>query len=452
MPARDYALGQLDLKHLPGWPAETLNARRFARHLAEPPDARDRALAEQIVLGVVKNHLHLKLLIGHFAGRSLRSIDPLVQKILSMALYQLRFLTKIPPSAAVNEAVEQARRFGLARAAGFANAVLRKATAGTEPALPDPKTDPAGYAELVLSHPRELFGRLARRFGTHDALRICEHNNARPPTIVRLIPPGRVEDLPSEGVTITPHEMAGMLVIEGAAVAMLADWAHRGIAQVQDPAAARVVGHMQLAPGQTVLDRCCGLGTKTLQMHEAIACGTSGPPPCGEDRGRGGTLHVGWILAMDPSEPRCRTLRLLLKRRGISNIIVRQVGMLADLPPEDPRTFDRVLVDAPCSNSGVLARRAEARYAQDAQSLGSLVALQDRILDDTAAAVRSGGHLVYSTCSIWEEENEQRVQRFLQKHEGFRLIEQGLLLPSLEADPRRYHDGGYLAALTRDGG
>ena len=132
--------------------------------------------------------LLLQHLVAWYSGRSLKSVDPLVQKIIVLGLYQLRFLGRIPPSAAVNEAVNQAKRLGRTKAAGFINAVLRKATRELPPALPDRRADPAGYAERGLSHPRELFRQLVARTDAGTAIDIARHDNEEPPTIVRLYP------------------------------------------------------------------------------------------------------------------------------------------------------------------------------------------------------------------------------------------------------------------------
>ena len=427
--ARDFALITLDSKRLPHWPEMQLRASR-EQDPSPPSDPRDRALAEQITVGVVKNLLHLQYLIRHYADRPLSKIDALAQKILAMGLYQLRFLTRIPASAAVDEAVEQSRRFGRHRATGFINAVLRKATRLPDVPLPDPNADPAGYAEIVLSHPRDAFARLTEIMSAPDALRFCEHDNREPPTIVRLYRSASAADLAAPDLTITPHEQPGMFVASPAKPSVLADWAKRGIAQAQDPTPAHAVEHLRLEPGQTVLDRCSGLGTKTLQVHERV-----GPD--------------GLVVAVDPSAPRMRTLRRVIEQRGISNVIVREIGMLHELEPDDPKTFDRILIDAPCSNSGVFARRPEARYHQSDRALSSLARLQDRILDDTAAALKPGGRLVYSTCSVWPEENGGRVAAFLRRHPEYSLVREESVLPAFSDDPTRYHDGGYFAVMLR---
>lgn len=424
MSARDFALIELDGKRLPGWPAGLIS-----RRAAIPSDPRDRALAEQIINGVVKNQIHLRHLMAHYAARALKSIDPLAQKILTIGLYQMQFLTRIPASAAVNEAVEQAKRFGRARAAGFINAVLRKATREPGPALPDPERQPAEYAELVLSHPRELFTRLAAIVGPADALRICEHDNAEPPIIVRLLSGADVSQLEREGITVLPHEEPGMCVVQGAGPAILAAWAEDDVAQVQDPTASRAVAELDPREGRRVLDRCAGLGTKTLQIRRLAGA-------------------AAIIIAVDPS-PRIHTLQSIIQRRGLANMHAIQVGMLSDLPQEHRGPFDRILIDAPCSNSGVLARRPEARYHQTREAMASIIRLQDRILDDTAAHLAPGGRLVYSTCSIWPEENQRQVAAFIGRHPEYRLLAEHVILPGSAGGPRQYHDGGYVARLTR---
>jgi 16S rRNA (cytosine967-C5)-methyltransferase len=429
MNARDLALALLDARPLPNWRPRLLHAK----HADGPNDPRDRGLAEQIFNGSIKNLLLLQHLTVYYADRPLRKIDPLAQKIIAIGLYQLRFLTRIPASAAVDEAVKQAKRFGVGRAAGFVNAVLRSATREPDPPLPTAEQDPAHYAEVVLSHPPELFARLVDVVGVVDALRICTHDNSEPPTIVRLFPAVDVGSLDTEGVTITPHEQPEMFVVTGAKQATLADWAARGIAQVQDPTAARVVPEAcAVSPGQTVLDRCAGLGTKTLQLRERAG-------------------DAGQVFAVDASSHRIAGLRRICQQRILTNVHPIHGSMLKKLAGKLPETFDRVLVDAPCSNSGVLARRPEARYAQDDASLQSLAKVQREILDDTATHVAPGGQLIYSTCSIWPEENEGRVAEFLKQHPAFNLVVERLTLPSMDDEngAARYHDGGYYAVLSR---
>ena len=424
-PARDAALNTLARTALPGW-ARAKIPRTFS---SVPSDPRDLALADQLTTGVVKNLLLLQHLTAHYSNRRLRDIDPLVQRVITIGLYQLRFLTRIPASAAVDEAVAQVKRLRLGRASGFVNAVLRNATRDPAPPLPSRDADPREHARIVLSHPPDVFDRYVALVGVDDALRLCERDNAEPPTIVRLMPGRAAEDLAGPDVAVEPHEQPGMVVVTGAKVAQFDDWASRGVAQVQDPTAARVVDFCDVRPGQTVLDRCAGLGTKTIQLVERV-----GP-------------H-GLVYAIDPAGPRIDRLAQLVARRVLANVHPIRAAMLADVGDALPATFDRALVDVPCGNSGVLPRRPEARYAQDARSLASLHRLQLDILRDTAPRLTPGGRLVYSTCSVWPAENRLVVDAFLAEHPGFRLADEHATLPDLSGDPTRYRDGGYVAVLT----
>jgi 16S rRNA (cytosine967-C5)-methyltransferase len=428
--ARDYALAQLDARRLPHWPPDLLRQRGTSPSTNVPADPRDRALAEQIVNGVLKNLLYLQNLIAHLTQRSIKRTDPLVQKILAIGLYQLRFLTRVPASAAVDEAVKQAKRVGHVHAAGFINAALRRAARESDPPAPDAALNPDAYAEVALSHPADLFARLVKLLGTADALKFCEHDNLEPPTIVRLAPSSTARELDLPGVTVMPHERPGFFIVSPAKAPTLADWAQRGVAQAQDPTSALAVAQLDIQPGQTILDRSSGVRTKTVQILEL-----AGP--------------TGRIIAMDPSEPRIGILARLVGERNLANIHPRKVGMILDIAPSDPKQFHRILIDAPCSNSGVLARRPEARYNQSDAAIASVTKLQDRILSDSAPALIPGGRMVYSTCSVWSEENELRIQEFLKQRPDYELFDQHTTLPSFDPDPTKYHDAGYYAVLKR---
>lgn len=425
--ARDYALRRLDQKRLPGWLPLRL-PRKFAQAINVPQDLRDLGLAEQIESGVVKNLLQLQYWTEVYSGRPLAKIHPLLQKILAMGIYQLRMLDRIPVSAAVDEAVEQAKRFGLQHAAGFANAVLRKAARERTSPLPE-EAEPRKKAMLWYSHPPELFDRLATVFGPTPALAICAHNNLHPPTTVRLAAGKSLADVvavcPAE-----PHSQEGMVILSSPDKSAIARLAQDAVGQVQDPTSAQVLTHANLMEGMSFLDRCCGVGTKTLQ-----AWGYLGP--------------TASIVAMDNSAERCAVLRSTLVARRISNVRVVQAEMFPNASADLPRGFDRILVDVPCSNSGVLARRPEARYSQSPKALEQLVTLQKRILTDAAKRLAPKGLLIYSTCSIWPEENQGVVENLLQTSTGLGVVEQQTTLPSCTDEPRNYHDGGYFAVIQR---
>ena len=421
MPARDFALYELDRRDLPNWRTDV-----YTGDFPPPPDdPRDRALAEQIITLVVKNLLLLQTHTAKLARRPLWKIDPMAQKVVAVAMAQLRFLDRVPPSAAVNEAVEQSKRQHLGKATGFVNAILRKAAA--DPHWLPLAASQSEIAEKRLSIPQPVFQRLAKAFGEEKALEISRHSHADPPALVRPFAGASVDDLATGGVTLTPHEQPGLFAASGAKQADFRRWADAGLAQVQDATAAGVIDHLDVQPGQTVLDRCCGLGTKTLQLAERV-----GP--------------TGRVVAMDPDGRRTELLRDLLARRGVANVEVVRAAMLADLPDQ---TFDRILIDAPCSNSGVFARRHEAKYRQQTAAIKSLEKLQRAILADSAPRLRPGGLIVYSTCSVWPGENGGLIGKFLADHPAFESAEDQLTLPAGATDPTHYRDGGYCATLRR---
>jgi 16S rRNA (cytosine967-C5)-methyltransferase len=400
-----------------------------ASRIRHSRDLRDQELASRIAQEVTRNLLLINYLIELLSNRKITKTDPIVRKIIGIGLAQILFLDRIPHPAAVNEAVEQTKRFGKKSASGFVNALLRRAAREPLPHLDD---DPVAYARVSLSHPQELVDRILEVMGPEKFLELCRHNQRRPPTILRLSPGVMIDQLQTEGVTLTTHERPGMLVMQPTIAQLLIEWSIRALAQPQDPTSASVVDFCDIQPGMTVLDRCSGMGTKTIQLRERVG-------------------ESGTVVAIDRNEMRVDALRMSLQHRRISNVHVVAGSKVEDAEPWVPdEGFDRVLADVPCSNSGVLARRTVAKYFQDDATLASLRKLQLQILEDTFPALAPRGLLIYSTCSIWPEENQRMVQSFLQAHSDLTLLREASTLPSFDTDdPTRYHDGGYVAVLQR---
>lgn len=414
MNARDFAWRQLATARLPGW---QFDSNSFRPKIAEPPaDPRDLDLAHALTQSVTKHLDHLKHLTQHYSGRTPQQIDPAVQIILALGLAQLRFFDRLPPYAVVDEAVNQAKRLGFGKAGGFVNAVLRRALREPNPPLPQPN-DAQEYARAVLSHPPVFFNRLVKLLGPEAALMLAARHNKEAPLIVRGTPE------PVEGVTVTPHELPGYSVITGATEAVLAEWAKNGVAQAQDPTSAAVVERMDLSTATRVLDRCCGVGTKTLQIA------TLAPQ--------------AQIVAIDPARFRIETLHRSLAARDAKNV----TPVVGKDVPDAEALFDRILIDVPCSNSGVLIRRPEARYRQDDGSLRSLEKLQRTIVAGTLPNLAPDGLLVYSTCSIWPDENEDQVRWLTEKFPQLTVVDMGTTLPSLSDDAAKHHDGGFFAVF-----
>lgn len=426
---RDIALLRLDHAHLPGWKSGLI-PRSDA-----PPTAdthADAAFAEALYVGAVKRLLPLRWRIAHHAGRPLKAIDPLVQKILVLAAWQLTGLANVPAAIAVDQAVEQCRRFRRPKAAGMVNAVLRNFTRQPAPDIPPSLPLPEQW-ELRHGLPRAVSARLIAELGPEPAAAIAAHADLTPPTIVRLYSHHTLADLtaalaslPPPIPTCRPHAQPGLVVLESARREHFAALAERGLAQVQDPAAAAVAPLLDIQSHQRLLDRCCGNGTKTLHLRDLL-----GP--------------TGHIDAVDPNPRRCQRLQHLLHARQLINITIS-----TQLPPQ-PAPYDRILLDVPCSNSGVLARRPEARFHQSPNALASLLPLQRSLLAESADLVAPGGLLVYSTCSLWPDENAAQIRSFLQRDTRFVLRFDQRTLPACpNNDVTHYTDGGYVAVMVRD--
>ena len=342
--ARQAAFAALLTVERGAWSAETLAAK--SAHL----DSRDAGLASDIVFGTLRRRGELDAAIGQYAKRPADKLDAEVRIALEMALYQLRFLDRVPAHAAVNDSVELVRRSGKASAAAFVNAVLRRAV-----------REPVEVPE-ILSTPAWLLERWTAQFGAETAQAIA-HASLHPPG--RFIRVGAAT--PPEGAE--PTDIPGCFVLPGG---------DAGGFRFQDIGSQAVVPLLDLRPGQSFLDLCAAPGNKTAQALDtpvrAIAC----------------DLHLS----------RAR----LLKPLGIP-----VVTLDAARPLPFARGFDRILVDAPCSGTGTLARNPEIKWRLKPADIADLQQRQVAILKSALDRLAPGGRLVYSTCSLEREENEEVV-------------------------------------------
>jgi len=324
---------------------------------AAPLDSRDAALASEIVFGVLRLQAQLDFLIQHYSGRGLAKLDFEVLLALRMGVYQLRYLDRIPPHAAVGQSVELVKSQGFRSAAGFANAVLRK-VGREEIAWPS--------RAVELSHPEWLLDRWDREFGADTTALIARANLCPPETYVR-IPRGC--EIPAD-VTVELTEIPGCYRL----VAGEAD----GF-RIQDIGSQSVVPLLDLAPGQTFLDLCAAPGNKTAQALEsgvhAVAC----------------DFHAKRVEMLKP-------------------LGVHIVHLDGTRPLPFGRRFDRILLDAPCSGTGTLARNPEIKWRLEAKDILDLHRRQTALLRNALEVLAPGGVLVYSTCSLEREENDGVVE------------------------------------------
>jgi 16S rRNA (cytosine967-C5)-methyltransferase len=364
-------------------------------------DPRDAALCTEIVYGTLRWRRHLDWRLAPHLKRPLAKLDPWVRAVLRLTAYQLLFLDRVPRWAAVDEAVSVARlKSRSAGPAEFVNAVLRAFTrAPGPPRLP---ADPVEAAAVRWSFPDWMTARWIARYGREDAERLMAALNERPPVTIRantlrvsredLARRLRDEELAETDPTALAPE--GLTVRRGA----VSRWAAfaAGWCTIQDEASMLIARLLDPQPGELVADTCAAPGTKTTHLAQLMG-----------NRGR--------IVAMDPHGGRLELLAQAAARLGVS-IVETHVGAVAAVSGRWKGRCDRVLVDAPCSNLGVLRRNPEVKWKREEHEMPRLAEKQRGILAAAAALVRPGGHLVYATCSLEREENDDVVGAFLGEH------------------------------------
>jgi 16S rRNA (cytosine967-C5)-methyltransferase len=404
--------------------------------------ADDRALCYELVLGTLRWQLWLDALIEHYAGRSLLNLDAPVRRALRLGLYQLRFLTRIPASAIVNESVNLAYISRLRSAAPFINAVLRRATREPDYDPAADVADPIGRLAVETSHPAWLIERWINAFGREEAESFVRANNEAPPVAFRVITKHTsvdevLDDLRAAGGLIQPSQIApGAWRIQGAAPA-LQRLAPEGKVYLQDEASQLVAHVLDAREGERVLDVCAAPGSKATHIATRTPALS--------------------IIAGDVHEHRARTIVKMGARQGAENLRVVVHDAEVALPFAEG-SFDRVLVDAPCTGTGTLRRNPEIRWRITAHDILDLSARQQRILSLSARMVRPRGRLVYSTCSVEAEENEEVVTHFLSENDIFKQVAVNVS-PELLSEkgaarswPQKCGaDGFFIAAFERDG-
>jgi 16S rRNA (cytosine967-C5)-methyltransferase len=402
----------------------------------------DRALCYEIVMGVLRHQLWLDKLLEHYTGRGAGRLDAPVRRALRMGLYQLRFLSRIPPSAIVNESVNLAHMARVRSASGLINAALRRAAR-------EPEYDPAANlsdeverAAVRHSHPLWLVKRWVDWLGLAEAERLAEANNLAPPVAFRVVrrrdEDGRVlDELRAAGAVLTESAVApSAWRVEGGA-ALVRRMALEGRIYIQDEASQLVAHVLGAKPGELILDACAAPGSKTTHVADMA-----------DDR--------ALIVAGDLYGHRLRALLDSAARQGLKNIraVTHDAARALAFAPE---TFDRVLVDAPCIGTGTLRRNPEIRWRITAEDLPVLQDRQALILRNSARMVGPRGRLVYSTCSVEPEENEAVLARFLAEESGWRQIQAPVPETLLSDDKavrtwphRDGSDGFFMAVLERD--
>ena len=355
-----------------------------------------------IVSTVTRWRRYLDFLLNYFSRRPVRNLEPALRQVLLLGIGELVIL-HTAVHAAVNEYVSLARSVVRPGAAGFVNGILR-AVARNLDALPKPETgDLARDLAIRWSHPTWMVRRYISRFSLDDTVRLLQCNNAAPAHYVRVARDSRkvvTDHFSKAGIAYTPARyLEDYIRVDRLGSIIRSGWAQDGTCAVHDQSAGLVVDLLDPQPDETVLDACAAPGGKTFSIAARMQ---------GE----------GKLLAWDTHEGRLGRLKAGARAQSIQ-MISAAAHNLKDAPMV---TVDRLLVDAPCTGTGVLAKRADLRWRRTSEDLAELVTLQDILLDAAAARVRVGGTMVYSTCSLEPEENEERVVAFLGRDARFELV------------------------------
>ncbi len=435
-PARITALRVLESCRTHGAWADAALKAQLSRDGLNGPDA---ALCSRIVYGVLQNQMLLDFYLAAYCSQKPDHLQPPLLNILRMGAYQILYLDKIPDSAAVNESVELAKIMKRGQASGLVNAVLRKISKNKQglPALPD--RDEVTALSIRYSHPKWLVRRLLALLGREEAEAFLAADNATAPITVQVNPlrttaQALLERLEAEGVSARMHPwVPDCLELTGTGDLTALSAFREGDFLVQDSAARLVSSVADVRPGENVLDVCAAPGGKSCSAAFAM-----------KDRGR--------IVACDLHENKLQRITESARRLGITCIETQAADGRVN-QPEWRDAFDTVLVDAPCSGLGIIRKKPDTRYKR-ANDLFSLPVIQTEILDNAASYVRPGGVLVYSTCTILPEENEQVTDAFLAQHPDFSM--EPFSLPVGETDgritlwPQRHGtDGFYICRMRR---
>jgi 16S rRNA (cytosine967-C5)-methyltransferase len=378
----------------------------------EPMSPLDRAFFMEIFFGVLRNLSRLDFLITRLRdGR----LDPETQAVLRLGLYQI-FHMRTAAHAAVNETVSLA-----GRARGLVNAILRRALREKETleaALVD-----AGPA-IALSHPQFLLDRWEKAFGEEATRLLCAWNNEPAEVHVRAneLRISTADLLRSaEGAQVSPFHPLAIKVRH-----LPPAWLAEGLCYVQDPSTLVSCDLLAPQPGEVVLDACAAPGGKTTYLAQLMR-------------------NEGRIVACDLYASRVARLRENVARLGATIVKTMQHDCMQAGPPLEAASFDRILVDAPCSNTGVLRRRVDVRWRLTDEDFLRMPAQQLALVKRTATLLKPGGTLVYSTCSLEAEENEQVVEQALAAVPGLRFLESRRTLPFVD-----HVDGAFAARFTRE--
>lgn len=400
------------------------NAFKRYRHLT----SLDQAFLTDLTYGTFRWRGKLDWVIRHFSRVPFEKIESKLMNVLRIALYQILFMSRTPVSAAVNESVELAKKFRGEGGASFANGILRSFLREKESfKYPKFEDDPALHLAVEQSHPFWLAERWIEELGAEEALRVCVSNNQRAPLTLRTntlkIDRDRlIEKLKERGLhpvpTLTSSD--GITLREPPPVSEL-PFLKEGLYLIQDEASQLVTAFLDPQPGEMILDACAAPGGKTTHMAQRMG-------------------NSGRVYALDLAQQKLGLIENLCLRLGVTTVMTVRADASQPLSIPEVSGFDRILADVPCSGFGTLRRNPDLKWRKGEGDVKRLSKLQSSILANLSAYLKKDGILVYSTCTVFREENENIVEGFLKNHPEFQLDPIGPMLPE---ESRPFAQGNY---------
>lgn len=399
--------------------------------------APDRGLLTQLVYGVLRWRGKIDWILDKILRRSLAGMDGYLRNLLRLTIYQILFLDKVPEYAAVNESVELAKRYGGASAGGLVNAVARRLLREKERLIaPDSKAELISQLSVSWSHPEWLVSRWHAYFGTAETEALLRANNQESPVVLRAhrLKTDRqslIVKLRAAGLDAAPAPLSPQAIhLRNASSIEQLPGFEEGLFLVQGEASQLVGFLLDPKPGERILDACAAPGGKAAHLAELM-----------EDRGE--------VVATDISARGIEKVRQNIRRLGLKSVRPVQADVSLELTGALALPYDRILADLPCSGLGTLRSHPEAKWHRVENDIARLSELQKNILDRLSTYLKPGGTLVYSTCTLTREENEEVVEDFLKRHEEFVLEVAADFLP---ASAKHMVRGNYFLALPhRDG-
>jgi len=392
----------------------------------------DRAFLTELTYGTLRWRGRLDWVISQLSRIPFEKIDQRTLNILRLGSYQILFLTKTPPSAAVNESVELAKGIRGKGGAGFVNGLLRSLVRRKEEiSYPGRNQDPSLHLAVNQSHPIWLVRRWLEEIGFEEASRVCEGNNeiSLPTLRVNSLRVDREQlILKLMGVGLnpkpTPFSEEGIVLRDSPPMSEL-PLLREGFYIIQDEASQLVTAILDPKPGERILDACAAPGGKTTHIAQRME-------------------NKGEIYALDLAKEKLNLIEEGCRRLGINIVKTLKGNAARPLPVLEGLEFDRVLADVPCSGFGTLRRNPDLKWKRTEGDIRRLSEFQSSILRNLSGYVKEGGVLTYSTCTVFHEENEDVVEKFLYDHPEFRLD------PIDEVLPKKYHSltkGGYFKSF-----